>query len=262
MIRAMEAKGGRLLSRQKISNGNCPGREAVIAISNGQKQGFAVGRVFASGLRAYTLVFVSLTDDQTSRSISQKFLNSFSVTRSCSTATAMTPTAAPTKVAIPGTADPATGWRRIESTEYGFSVLMPGEAQLETQATQTKPFVVTHRTFAHEGARAMFSVEVLGEYPPNFHSSLESMKTLLDVTAYSMKRNLEPAGFVVVPLRDVRLGKFPGQEFELKLGTTGNGRAQIFVTEKRVYILVSVSLSPKAPASDVEKFFASVKITP
>ncbi len=263
MIRAMEAKGGRLLNRKTITSDNCPGREAVIAIpSSGQKQGFAIGRVFASGSRAYTLVFVSMTDDQTARSASEKFLNSFVIKRSCSSARSVTPTATATKSTMAGTADPTTGWRRIESVEHGFSVLMPGAAQVEAQPTQTTPFKIIHKTFVHEHEQGMFSVEVLGDYPPNFHNAPESMKTLLDITTYSMKRNLEPVGFVITPGKDLQLGKFPGQDFDLKLGPTGKGRAQVFVTSKRVYIIISVMLSGNAPASDVDRFFSSLKITP
>jgi hypothetical protein len=139
---------------------------------------------------------------------------------------------------------------------------MPGEAKLEAQATQTKPFQVMHYTFAHEHNLGMSSVEVLGEYPLNFHNAPESMKTLLDITTYAMRRNLEPAGFVVVPTRELRLGRFPGQEFNLTLGKAGKGRAQVFVTPKRVYIVVAVSISPNAPLSDVDRFFSSLKITP
>jgi hypothetical protein len=265
MIRALEAKGGRLVTRQNIAASSCQGREAVMAIPGpaGQKEGVAIGRVFSSRYRFYTLVFISPGDDQKSRLVSETFLNSFRLKVGCTSGVApVTATVAPTKTIISGTTDPS-GWRRIESSQQGFSVLMPGEAQLEVEAAQTKPFLITHYTYGLSRADSLFSVEVLGEYPTNFHPGPESLKTLLDVTVYAMKRNLEPAGFVVVPLRDLKLGQTSGQEFGLAFEKTkGKGRAQVFVTAKRVYIAIAIENGSNATLSNVDRFFSSLTLNP
>jgi len=262
MIRALEPRGGRLLSKETISVGSCKGRQAVLTFpADDQKEGFAVGRVFASGERAYALVFVSSTDDQVSRSMSQTFLNSFAIKGGCPVSVKPVTTVAAVKSTVAGATDPSTGWRRIESTQHGFSVLMPGEAQLEVEPAQTKPFPLTHYTYAHSQGDSIYSFEILTEYPTNFHDGPASLKTLLDITVYSMRRNLEPAGFSVGQPREIRLGTSPGQELDLTLRTTGKGRAQVIVTPRRVYIAVCV-LGNSAPVSHVDRFFKSIKIYP
>lgn len=264
MIRSVEAKGGRVLSKKSLVKDGCQGREARMAlpIPGHAKEGFSVGRVFTSGERAYAIIFVSVSDDPMSSIHSQTFLDSFTITPGCSArAVRATPTAATPKATIAGKPDPTTGWRRIESPEHGFSALMPGAAELEVSVPQTKPYKLTHYTFAHDSDVGMFSIEVLGEYPPGFHNTPESMKTLLDITTYAMKRNLEPAGFVVVPTRELLLGTFPGKEFDLSLGKTGKGRARLYVTPQRVYIAISVSTRAR-PFADVDQFFSALQITP
>lgn len=264
MIRSVEGKGGRVLSKKSIVKDGCQGREARMALPmpGQRKEGFSIGRVFTSGERAYAIIFVSVSDDPMSRVHSQTFLDSFTIRPGCSpTAAPATPTAATTKITLAGKPDPTTGWRRIESMEHGFSALMPGATELEVSVPQTKPYKLTHYAFAHDSDLGMFSIEVLGEYPPGFNNSSESMKTLLDITTYAMKRNLEPAGFIVVPTRDLRLGTFPGKEFDLSLGKDGKGRARVYVTPKRVYIAISVSTKPK-PLADVDQFFSALQITP
>ena len=263
MIRSVEAKGGRVLSKTSLVKDGCHGREARMSLPMPVqgREGFSVGRVFTSGERTYAIIFVSVSGDPMSRIHSQTFLDSFTITPRCSPRTSpATPTAATPKATMAGKPDPVTGWRRIESGEHGFSALMPGAAEVEVTVPQTKPYKLTHYTFTHDSDLGMFSIEVLGDYPPGFHNDPESMKTLLDITTYAVKQNLEPAGFVVVPTRELRLGTFPGQEFALSLLKTGKGRARVYVTSKRVYIAISVSA--KAKPADVDQFFSALQITP
>src|SRR5205085_8225596 len=142
---------------------------------------------------------------------------------------------------VEGTTDPATGWRRIDSTQHGFSVLMPGAVQLESRQAQVQPFPLNHYIYIYQTDDSFYSVEIFGDYPPNFHSTPNSFEVALDLTFYSMKKNLEPLGFTLTELRKLQVGTFPGREYTLSnFSWPLPGRAQVFVSPKRTYIFVAM----------------------
>jgi hypothetical protein len=87
---------------------------------------------------------------------------------------------------------------------------------------------------------------------------------MLDITLFALKRNLEPLGFRMTPSRDLKLGVFPGREYHLtNARLNAEGRAQLFVTPKRLYIFVAFDRGGAAgAAANIERFFSSLRISP
>jgi hypothetical protein len=268
MINAMTGKGARLLTKESVARGNCEGREATLALPNpgGHKDGFAQGRIFTSGQRFYILMFVGMEDSVRTRETAKTFMESFTVEGGCTAALAPTTAPPARKIVsnVEGTPDASTGWRKIEDSELGFSVLMPGRAQHESELAQVEPFPVTHHTYINEGDTEVYSAEVFGEYPPNFNSRPESFQTMIDVTLYAVKKNFEPVGFTLTPLRDLRVGSYPGREFSVVNEKAGaRGRMQIYATPKHIYIFTSFTRATTPGATTLlERFFTSVRVSP
>lgn len=257
--------GGALLSEDRLSRGTCEGREAMFLFQpkrSGRPQ-FWHGRVFASGQRYYFLMFAADDDSPAAREVGRTFLESFTVTGGCKTMIAPTaaPTGAPKVQTVEGSRDAATGWRRIESN-LGFSVLMPGAATQETEQTQVEPFPITHNTFSYETESSIFSLETFGEYPRDFHGNDVYRKATLDLMLATVKQTLEPVGFTITPLRELKLGMFPGREFSLTHNPLGKGRMQIYVTSTYIYIVIAVANESTTAPSSVNRFFDSLRISP
>ena len=271
LVRSLTKEGGRVLTNAPVRRGTCEGREATLVLPNASTGGeaFAHGRIFYSGRRYYILVFVSEADGEAARRVGQTFLDSFTIKGGCPKPVAPTPapttapTTAPVRRSVAGTPDPSTGWRKIESAEHGFSVLMPGGAELESEQTQTEPIPLSHHTYSHDGANAIFTAEVTGDYPPGFNNAPGALQYLLDITFLSLKRNLEPTGFTLTPGRDLKSGEFPGREYRVaNAELKAEGRAQLYATPKRLYVFITIGReSTPAAAADLERFFSSVRLS-
>jgi hypothetical protein len=266
LARTMTEKGGRVLTNAPVTRGTCEGRETTVVLPNPSTggEGFAQGRIFFSGQRYYLLLFVSEADGAAARRVGQTFVDSFDIKRGCpkEAAPEPAPLAALVERSVEGTPDSATGWRRIESAEHGFGVLMPGASQLESEQTHAQPIALWHHTYSHETPDVIYTAEIMGDYPPNFHNGPGAYQYLLDITALTVKRNLEPLGYTITPGRDLKLGEFPGREYRVENASQkAEGRAQLFATPRRLYIFMALTLdrSPAA-AADIERFFSSVRI--
>jgi hypothetical protein len=266
MTRSMVADGGRVLTNGQVRQGTCEGRAVTVALPNRttKREGFAHARVFTSGQRYYFLIFVGETDGETARGVGQTFMDSFSVRGGCSKAIAPTaaPVAEPTRSTVEGTPDRATGWRRIENAAQGFSVLMPGAAQHTSTQAQVQPFVLFHHEYLHESPETFYSAEVVGDYPAGFYDSAESFENLLDATFFVIKRNLGPLEFNYAAPRKLRVGAYPGREYDIESARVGaSGRIQLYATPKRAYIFIYISRAKKSPDAERERFFSSVRVS-
>lgn len=258
----MTAEGARVLTRGKVMSGPCEGRELTLELppKGHERGGFAQGRTFRSGQRIYVLFFIGLADMAQAREVGRTFVESFAVEDGCRAPVApvAAPSAPPTRRRVAGKPDPATGWRLIESVEHGFVALMPGEVQLESRLAQVEPLPLHHHEYAFEAEEGFYSAEVIGDYPPDFFTNPTSLGAMGEVMLLTLRRNLEPAGFTLNPRRKLKVGAFPGDEYELAHSQLpGEGRAQVFITPRRIYIFAAFA---KAPA--VERFFSSIRITP
>ena len=267
LIRSMSTRGATLLTKETIERGTCEGREASLSLRDpgSSTPGYGAGRIFNSGQRYYILVFVSQEDTPSARETGRRFFESFDIKGGCTAMIApVEETAkAATSEDFHGTVDPVTGWLRVEDESLGISVLMPGAVRHDTDQAQVKPFPLTHHTFINSKDGNVYSAEVFGEYPQGFHSGETSYLTAMDLTLYGLKRNFESLGFVFTPLRDLRVARYPGREFALvseKLGS--RGRAQIYVTPKRIYIFIAFAHDQGVTLKLIDRFFGSIRVSP
>ena len=265
LINYGNARGATVVSAEPVTKGNCTGREVILSTvqAGGKADGLVDARIFFSGLRFYNLTFEAFSDTKTNREVGTTFLDSFSVTGGCSALIA--PSDAPetkNEETLEGTVDQATSWRIIERNELGIRVLMPGAVRHIYGKSQSEPFPITHHTFLYSIEGSVYSAEVFGDYPPGWHTTEASYQTSLDVALYSLKKNFGAVGFEITPGRDLRLATNPGREFSLINQTRGlHGRAQIYVTPTRIYMLVAFTRSDSS-LTQVSQFFSSVRISP
>lgn len=266
--RGILAKGGRVLSTGKVTRGACEGRSITAALKDSAtgRPSFKRGEVFRSGLRAYILLFVApgSGDEPATRETSLAFMESFAVADGCGAPLPPTKPLAPkTTSTVEGTADAATGWRRIASAEQGFGVLMPGPANLESVQTRAVPVEMFTHTYTHTAGKALYIAEVRGDYPPGFFSGgTDPFGMMLDIALNNGRRGLEPYGVTLQHLRDLKLGPHPGREYALVSERAGGtvGRAQVYITPKRIYWFTAVDGDHERREQHLERFFSSVTI--
>ena len=263
----MLARGGRVLTNGKVTRGACEGREATLSVQVlPGKSGFVQGRIFYSGQRYYMLVFVAAEDRPAAREVGRTFLDSLVIKDGCSAAVA--PTVAPSsevaRSTVDGTPDAATGWRRIESAEHGFSVLMPGAARRESSQAQVQPFPVFHHEYVSETDEAIYTAEVLGDYPQGFYNTATSFENQLDINIYAAKRNLTQLGLTFAAPRKLKVGIYPGREYVVSNEQAGlRGRVQVYATPRRAYIFIGFTRGKgPAAAAEIERFFSSIRVSP
>lgn len=266
MINSAIGRGSTVLSNEPVTHGNCTGREVKMTTSNPgtTKRGFIDTLVFASGLRLYTLIYAAPLDTESIRDVGRTFLDSFTVTGGCTSmiAPAEAPPASKSEEVVEGSPDPATGWRVIENSDLGVRVLMPGAARHVIEKQGTAELQLDHHTFLYSKEGSVYSAEVVGEYPAGWHNTPASYQTSIDLTLYALKKTMSTIGFEITPVRDLRLGTNPGREFSMISPSHGfHGRAQIYVTEKRVYVFCAFTRSDN-PLTQISQYFSSIRISP
>jgi hypothetical protein len=266
ITRAIEARGGRALTKVKVVRGTCEGLEATFALSPTSGQdGFAQARAFNSGQRYYFVAFFAPIGGEAARAAARTFMDSLDIKDGCKAPLIPTaaPTAPPVRSTVEGTRDSATGWRRIESTEHGFSLLMPGPAQRESRQTQVQPFPLSHHEYVYETEGMVYTAEVVGEYPAGFYSRATSFESMLDVTLVAIKKNLAGLELTYGEPRKLSVGTYPGREYVLTNDKTGaRGRVQMYATPLRAYIFIALSQGRTPRDTEIERFFSSVRVSP
>ena len=265
----MIARGGRLLTKENVVRGTCQGREATVTtqVVTG-KTGFVHGRVFNSGRRYFLLIFVAAEDSPAAREVGRTYVDSLVIKDGCrraAAAPAAAPSTEPVRRAVEGTPDAATGWRRIESAEQGFSVLMPGPAQLASLTPRADEFTAPRHEYVHNGAEAVYIAEVKGDYPEDFFTGPTGHETMLDITIQHAKRNLASLDLAFGEPRKFSAGTQHGREYLMTNERTGmRGRARVYATPRRSYLFVGLTRVRGAAASDadLERFFSSIKLSP
>lgn len=262
-INKLTADGATLLSKDTVTRGACVGRDATLSLRNSTApyKGFAQGQAWSSGSRYYVLTFFSKEDTSASRAVAGTFVESFVINGSCSTLVAPVEVPPSTAEDFTGAADPATGWLKIDTEELGFKVLMPGSVRHTIDHPQAKPFPVTHHTYFHSKDGTVYSAEVFGEYPPGFFKSRAYLQSMVDLTLYQLKKNLPEYAFTA--LRDLRVDTFPGREYSMVNEKSAlRGRAQIYVTDRRIFVFMAVAHDQGVTSKLIEQFFGSLRVSP
>jgi hypothetical protein len=266
MINSAVARGASVLSQEAVSHGNCAAREVTLSTAEPgtSKRGFSDMLIIASGLRVFTVLYLSSADTKTTRDAGRTFIDSFTVTGGCTSMIAPVdaPRADKTEESLEGNPDPATGWRNIESGDLGVRMLMAGTVRHVIEKTRSAGVDLTHHTFLYSKEGSVYSGEVIGDYPPGWHTTPSSYQTTIDITLYSLRKNLGAIGFEITPVRDLRLGTNPGREFSLiDEARRLHGRMQIYVTLKRVYVFMAFTQSDNS-LTQISQYFSSIRISP
>lgn len=266
IINMMVARGGRMLSKENVVRGTCEGREATATgpISPG-KTGFVQARVFNSGRRYYLLLFLALEDGPAAREAGRVFADSLVIKDGCPRPAAPAPTAEPVRRTVEGTSDAATGWRRIESAEHGFGVLMPGPAQLVSTPPLDGNLKTLRHEYVHKSADAFYIAEMKGDYPEGFFSGPTGHETMLDISVQAVKRNLASLDLTFGEPRKLSVAPHHGREYLMTNEKTGlRGRVRLYATPRRSYAFVALTRGRTAAAAeaDLERFFSSIKVSP
>jgi hypothetical protein len=261
------AAGGRVLSDGKVSRGTCEGREASVLVpSRPGASRFKQMRVFYSGRRVYMLFFIADKDRPEAREAALLFMESFVVNDGCgaSAPPAAAPKAEPVRSTVEGQRDAATGWRRIESVEHGFTVLMPGAARRESRQSHVDSLSLFSHAYVYESDGVIYEAKLQGDFPEGFYSDVASLERQIDLNLYILKKNLEPLGLSFTETRRFKAGPHPAREYAITNEQTGlRGRAQLYATPRRSYLFIVRDRVPRAAAdADLERFFSSIKVSP
>ncbi len=262
------ARGGRLLTKENVVRGTCEGREATLTapVVPG-KTGFVQARAFKSGRRYYMLIFVAAGDSPGAREVGCAYVDSLVIRDGCRrpVAAAEAPKSEPVLSTVEGTPDAATGWRRIESAEHGFSVLMPGAAKLTSLLPRAEEFIVSRHEYVHDSADAVYIAEMKGDYPDNSLSGPTGHETRLDIGVRAAKRNLASLDLAFGEPRKFSAGTQHAREYVMTNEKTGlRGRVRLYATPRRAYVFVGLARGRGAAAADadLERFFSSIKVSP
>lgn len=260
------ARGGRLLTKENVVRGTCEGREATLTgpVVAG-KTGFVQARAFKSGRRYYILVFTAAEDSPAAREVGRAYVDSLVIKDGCRrpVASAATPKTEPVRRTVEGTPDAATGWRRIESAEHGFGVLMPGPARLTSLLPRADEFTAPRHEYVHDGAEAVYIAEMKGDYPEDFFSGPTGHETMLDIRIHDVKRDLASLNLTFGEPRKFSAGTHHAREYVMTNEQAGmRGRALLYATRRRAYVFIALTRARGAAAdADLERFFSSIKVS-
>lgn len=265
LINRTLAEGGRVLSDGKVTRGACEGREVSVSLpARPGTSRFKQLRGFSSGRYYYHLLFTAGKDSPEAREAGRLYMDSFVIKDGCA---AKYPAASPDEIvrsAVEGRHDAATGWRSIESTEHGFSVLMPGAARRTSIRRHIQSLSIFFHDYVHETEDAVYMAKMQGDFPKDFFVSGTQLVNQLDMSIYILKNNLEPRGFSFGEMREFKVGALPVREYVLTNESAGmRGRARLYATSRRAYIFVAFSRGARPAAdADLERFFSSIKVSP
>jgi hypothetical protein len=256
--RQIASNGGKITSQDAINFKGCKGREIKGSSSN---IALLQGRIFSSGQRFYLLLCLFYSKSPNMEESVDKFFNSFEIVGGCLAGVAAieVPSEPILESSIEGVDDPQTNWKKLSIEKDSFSVLMPGTTRLREEKIQINPFPLYAKSYESSIKDKDIECKVLvtGDYPEDLYSDDSRRQVALDVAYNSFKRILEKEESKIEFVRNLKIEKFPGREYVYSLRNR-NGKLQIFVTTKKVYVFIAISDSNNNP--DFDKFFKSIRL--
>lgn len=153
-----------------------------------------------------------------------------------------------------------TGWRRFD-TPYHISFLLPGSADYEASVERTSPFPLLHFTYGYSTDNLVFSVEYFEGFDVAARMDPSALTTALDRSFAGLKRNLASSGITFGEVTATSLNGVAGRVSTIAAtGTDQTGRAHIFVTPARMFVVIGLVKRADVNRGDLERFFSSVKI--
>lgn len=258
--RQIASSGGKITAQDAINYKGCKGREIKGVSSN---IALLQGRIFSSGQRFYLLLCLFYSKSPNMEESADKFFNSFEIIGGClaGVAAVEVPSEPILESTIEGVDDPETKWKKLSTKKDSFSVLMPSATRLREEKIQINPFPLYVKSYESSIKDKDIDIEckvlVTGDYPEDLYSDDSRRQVALDVAYNSLKRILEKEESKIEFVRNLKIEKFPGREYVYSLKNR-NGRLQIFVTTKKVYVFIAISDSNNNP--DFDKFFKSIRL--
>lgn len=157
------------------------------------------------------------------------------------------------------TAGPAAAqeWQETKSTEGHFQVLMPGEAQYQSQDVDTEVGKIKLHVFAVATSGGAAAYLVMYEDYPAEDVKKTGAETILNNARDGALKGIRGK---ITKETKIRYGSHPGLEFSLS-GTSNDTAVhcvwRLYLVRDRMYQLGVVGIKQPAPPEMIDKFFAS-----
>lgn len=256
-------QGGKLLLRDKVTQGDCHGLQASMQIPHPVFH-IAVplrARVFASYKTIYLVYYAGYSETPEENELADEFLNSFSLANNCR-ATANAKTVRPEGSEVESSLDPVTGWQRVISP-FGIKFLMPKRPELHSErlpSTTGERFLHAYADLAEDYG---FTVEVF-DIRPNMpiKTAAEQNALLLSFEAPTVAE-FSRTGIRVGAGNPIVMGALPGREYPLTLPRADmTGRLRVVVTPTRMIRIFAAGPASAEGRQQIARFIDSVVIDP
>jgi hypothetical protein len=150
-------------------------------------------------------------------------------------------------------------WRETKSSDGNFRVLLPGEAQYQSQQLKSEAGKITMHVFAAERDGTAF-MTLYNDYPAE-HVNKLGAATLLKQSQEGVVASAK--GQLSREPREIKLGKHPGREFRFTVETPA-GKVyslwRIYLVGNRLYQTGVVAVGKEAAEGDVKMFCESFRL--
>jgi hypothetical protein len=165
----------------------------------------------------------------------------------------------PTDKPHPVVEDPADDWRRFAPPEGRCSVLMPGTPKYERTVNNTPQGEVVLHNYTLRYGEQQFGVsywDIPGVVPLG-----AQIDVLLNAARDGLAKNTP--GTKLLKETPFSLGGYPGREWQLE---TANGNTFMtmrgVLAKQRMFLVLSETPRDRAKTKEIDKFLASLQITP
>jgi hypothetical protein len=150
----------------------------------------------------------------------------------------------------------AVGWREFRSNEGGFSIMMPGRPEEQSQKTATAFGTIESRVFLVEYKGAGYLLNY-ADYPPEIvQDSPEDV--ILDGVSLGV---VAQSGGTLISSAAIRLGEYTGRELEINSPAGGSVlMVRIYLVGTRIFQLSVVSELRVNNSEDLAQFFNSFEL--
>lgn len=234
---------GTVIEEKSIELAGYPGLEIAVEVPAGVAvPGGALyrARIYLIGNRLYQVIYVALKKDYHPDEY-QKLFDSFQLNN---------PPAPSSPSSTSSSHASLKDWIEYRSEEGGFTILLPGKPQEQTQSTDTAagtvPLTMALAEMENYAAGVSFN-----EIP--MEAAVDPEKIL----AGGRKGAAQNLKGTVVSDKPIRLGAYPGSEFVVETPNNLIYTARIYVVNDRLYQILFLASKDQIDQFDVQGFFDS-----
>jgi len=159
-------------------------------------------------------------------------------------------------VAVPCAAD---GWEEFKPEGLGFSVAFPAKPHAKEETIDLgEGTSATVRTFQILAENAIYDVTVV-DYPAGTVASAGSEDQVLDNARNGAVAN---APGPMLSEAKIEFAGRPAREITIDMSMGMVSRSRIFIVGDRLFNVAAIAARDKAKSENIEKYFASFKLTP